>query len=495
MKKLIYKFILFTSIFLFLVVFVTDKIFIKRKEYEKYFADFYSQTDSLDILFLGSSHAENTYNPILIDSMFLTNSYNLATSGQQLLVTNYLLKEILKTTKPKIVVIDIFPGSILEIKSPKQKGAQLRVFDFTKPSFSKIKAINKVYTFDELPSVYSETIRNHDIWHEGNWLLSSNSSINEFKGFIGLKGGLKPKEREKYSNYLEKYNTYLKIPSPKNQIKNFENNSLNIKETIEICKQNNIKLIFVTAPYLPSFYNDNINRKQLLLNEYLKKVNVEHLDFNLDFNYLGLSLKDFKDKGHLNLKGANKVTISLAKYLYEKSYFKIENQQYFSNQLKLITPRINIQLKEQNDLKNNSIIRQVNNVGITYDLNHSFNNIVTIESATFYIDGKNRYIILEHKSSLDNDLLNEYYFFLSGTIYKNDFNKRPKWNLGTGKDKLLWEVFPDRVLIDNKKYYILKLDWKCSIDRFKEFKIVMKNKETKKGIGRQILLKDIKIKN
>ncbi|HCY80296.1 MAG TPA: hypothetical protein DHV22_01135, partial [Xanthomarina gelatinilytica] len=83
---------------------------------------------------------------------------------------------------------------------------------------------------------------------------------------------------------------------------------------------------------------------------------------------------------------------------------------------------------------------------------------------------------------------------INGTIYKSDFDKRPEWNLGTNKDKLFWEVTPKRIIIDKKSYFILKLDRKCSIDQFKKLQIALKSKTSKKSLGSQMVLKDIKLK-
>ncbi|WP_439152752.1 hypothetical protein [Winogradskyella sp.] len=478
-----------------------DPLFRDVNVNSKSFNEFHeSYSDSLDILIIGSSHAKNTYNSSILDSVFQTRTYNLGSAGQNYLFTNLLLEDILNKTKPKLVIVDIFPAVIRVPTAKKGKGNQLRIVDYTSFGKNRFNLINKVYSTHEMPSVYSETIRNHDKWFDRNWNDSNfdvgNKNFFFRQGYFNSNKTLKKEDYERYKFYAKEHDKFLKVKPSKKDRNQFIAISELLENTIKICRENSVNVIFVSSPYFDSFYKDKFNNIHYLLHEFFEsKKDIDFIDFNKDFNNLGLTLDDFWDKGHLNIVGSKKVSLTLAKYLDQKSHFKVKNQKYFSKNLEKIPQRKNTELIELDYEVNKSIIDEVINTGVSYDLEHSFKNIMFIENATFYIDENNRYVVLEYKSSYEEDLLDDYYFFMIGTILKSDFNKRPEWNLGTNKDKLFWETTPEIIQTDNKNYFILKLDRKCSIDQFKTFQIALKSKINKKSLGAQIILNNIKLKN
>ena len=103
-----------------------------------------------DLIFLGSSHAEQSYIPYIFDNVLNINSHNFGCSGQRLVVTNAVLKEFLKTTKVKAVVLDLFWGSFDYPDSDEEKGLQLIGLDELNFSLEKLRVSNEIYDFQEL---------------------------------------------------------------------------------------------------------------------------------------------------------------------------------------------------------------------------------------------------------------------------------------------------------------------------------------------------------
>ena len=66
------------------------------------------QTNSLDILFIGSSHSYCAFNPKVFDHYLKCNSFNLRTSAQAFSVTYSGVVEILKKQNPKIIVLEVY---------------------------------------------------------------------------------------------------------------------------------------------------------------------------------------------------------------------------------------------------------------------------------------------------------------------------------------------------------------------------------------------------
>src|SRR5437870_3052083 len=111
------------KVFLFVLVFFVLNLIVgyilsipKRKLIEagyfhpqKRWSEFYQQKkNSIDLLFLGSSHCYRSFNPAIFDEKLGTNSFNMASPSQSPLTSYYVLKEVLKRQSPKIVILEVF---------------------------------------------------------------------------------------------------------------------------------------------------------------------------------------------------------------------------------------------------------------------------------------------------------------------------------------------------------------------------------------------------
>lgn len=77
----------------------------------------YSRTQDIkevhnpDILFLGSSHSYRGFDPRIFKQYGIT-SFNLGSSSQSPSNTNVLLKQYIKQINPKLVVYDVYAGTL-----------------------------------------------------------------------------------------------------------------------------------------------------------------------------------------------------------------------------------------------------------------------------------------------------------------------------------------------------------------------------------------------
>ncbi|MGV8813804.1 MAG: hypothetical protein ACOH2D_06800 [Gelidibacter sp.] len=85
---------------------------------------------------------------------------------------------------------------------------------------------------------------------------------------------------------------------------------LYLKKMIELCKKNNVKVVFVRSPYHEKF----IGRKYESLFQMYRKENFENIDF-LDCKDFEIENFEFADLQHLNYKGANKFSIWFEKLI------------------------------------------------------------------------------------------------------------------------------------------------------------------------------------
>ncbi|WP_010182262.1 hypothetical protein [Aquimarina agarilytica] len=194
--------------------------------------------NSVDILFLGSSHAYRGFDPRIFTSHKLK-TFNLGSSSQTPVQTLLLLKRYLDHIKPKSIVYEVYPEtfmidgieSSLDIIANDKNDAL---------SFKMAYQLNHIKTYNTL--IYG-LIKN---------LLSANDSFNEpvqKKGDTYVKGGFVEAEM--------KYYTPTSFPPKKIVID--KKHLPFFKEIIHEIKKRNITLTLVFAPVSASFYTSYTN--------------------------------------------------------------------------------------------------------------------------------------------------------------------------------------------------------------------------------------------
>ena len=102
-----------------------------------------------------------------------------------------------------------------------------------------------------------------------------------------------------------------------------EINSLNMRylnKIVEKCQENNIKLVFVSAPSVKNWSYKRHNG----VSDYAKKNNIDFIDLNLKQEEINIDWHtDTRDKGdHLNYWGALKATEYMGNYLSDLDILK-----------------------------------------------------------------------------------------------------------------------------------------------------------------------------
>jgi ABC transporter, ATP-binding protein len=301
------------------------------------------QTNSLDILFIGSSHSYCAFNPKVFDHYLKCNSFNLRTSAQAFSVTYSGVVEILKKQNPKIIVLEVY--ALLRL--PEAQFVRLH-YDNMPLSINKLNLLKNTSKVSErwqfLNSLYYHVnwknfinkykkYKNRDI--EYNYYNRLN-----YKGFIGyreipyIKGTVQYELYEKgYKNnqYPEEKGDYSKV-----YYGNFYDNYVDVsplylnlfEDLLKKLKEKNIKLILVSPPVInePRIYAVLNNPK---IKRLIKLYNVDVIDFNNgERKYEKIH---FLDNGHLSLSGSDIISFEVAKYLKKNYLNLIDNKNYDSN--------------------------------------------------------------------------------------------------------------------------------------------------------------------
>lgn len=291
-----------------------EKIIFKKFDVAVNYAYHEIPQDSIDLLFVGSSHSYCTFNTKLFDHYLKCNSLNLGTDAQSLPITYSAILEILKKQNPKVIVLEVYPiareSSIVSIRP---------LLDSMPFSLNKFRLIKNSLPISEWGNHFSNTIYYHSRWKE---FYDLKKLID--KGYNNYGGRLENKGFWGYG--LDFIRTSLTYDIYEQTYDNVSSNSFMISEDylkllenlFIVCQKKGIKIILTSPPVI-----DNPDILSILHNPSLKELMNRYDIDNIDFNDEKTKYQkiDFLDNGHLSLAGADKISFKMAKYL--KEYYPI----------------------------------------------------------------------------------------------------------------------------------------------------------------------------
>lgn len=296
-----------------------NKMYVDEEELSRVtYHEFYQQ-DSVDTLFLGSSHVFCGVVPQLVDAYCGVNSYSLATSSQILRTSYENLVEACREYNIKNVYVDVYyllaTGEYDYYNS--LNDISYSNWPYWKLSSTKIKTLFDVKDNDKRIEALFPFIRFRDHTFDSDWInyhvelknssdyrsyIYSKNHANGEKELYGGKGAILTVTR-----YGDKRKLYRRDRKPEEMLLG-DNTKKVLSCIVNFCRDNDIKLTFITVPMYEeqlasvdydSFYNS--------VREFIAEQNVEFWDFNLcKGEYLPIQNPDyFLDAGHLNTYGAN----------------------------------------------------------------------------------------------------------------------------------------------------------------------------------------------
>ena len=305
----IFKSLLFAVCVIPVIYYVGNKYSVASTEWE----EFYSLPEnSVDMVFLGSSHSYCTFDPLIIDEGLGTSSYQLGMPLQHLDSTYYTLKEVLNYQHPKDVVLEVYWDMLDDDFEITQAGYLFQVL--------KNKPLEEEYIRDVFP--LSEKIKyNINIFrYQADYFAYRNTKLKErLENNYGVFTPAKARQEgiEKYRSRGYTYCNYNMLPDEfdkTNQFKNFDGkewaaSSAQVKylnNIIKLCDEKDIRLTFVTAP-VANVSLDYIKNYDVIHN-YVQKIaddnGIKYLDYNiLNQDKTLFSIENFRDDAHLNHTG------------------------------------------------------------------------------------------------------------------------------------------------------------------------------------------------
>ena len=267
--------------------------------------NFYHMVDhSVDVVFLGSSHAGAAFNPQDLYNLYHITGYNLSTNIQTVYESYYWLQEALEYQNLKAVVFDCYALWNLA----QDEGSMRQTFDGMKNSGRKMEAVTigcKDVEGQSKLSYLFTNIRYHDRWTA----LSEQDFIwrDMYKIPSKLKGFYIFADRCGYQDFVP-----LEIEGT-SKIDFAESGRLYLDKILELCRETGTELILVKTPTL----YETVERHNAIA-EYAQDNHLQFYDFNekelyekIEFDYE----KDMSDtsiagncNAHANPDGARKMT-------------------------------------------------------------------------------------------------------------------------------------------------------------------------------------------
>jgi len=282
---------------------------------------FYELPDNtVDVLFLGSSHTYFTFIPQQIYDEYGITSADLATSSQSIQNTYYLLKEAYKHQKPKVVFLDIY-----NLMAASNESVLTFRLHFTSgisnlPDYS----LNKYKEYKEIKNLhygYSDEVKLEDAY--GVISFRNEYDRGPFDPLQFMSIMISP---------AAEYSTFGYYPAttvaPIEQLSPGISSGtvINLEETTEyeyfvklceLVKENDTRLVMVRAPYNSPGY-DNLGLYDQIIS-HLEEENIGYIDYFSLVDELEIDLStDFRDEDHLNILGARKATKYISDYLHNE---------------------------------------------------------------------------------------------------------------------------------------------------------------------------------
>ena len=302
------KGLLFVLIFCLLLYMVMCVMIFKQEDGTLPMRNYYDlPEDTVDVLFLGSSHiGMNVSTQILWDEYGMA-GYKCWGSTQPIWNTYHYLKECLQYQKPKVVVVDVhgaifsyeYADYVLQIKNT--MGMRF--------SWNKVEAVMasapQERWFDlltELPTFhtrYNELTERDFQYFPWNDHSDINVLVNQSQDIVFPFDILDPDATEGAEPLAEKEEKYL-------------------RSIIELCREKNVPLELIAAPYqLSEFEQKRFRAVKAVAEEY---PGLRFTNFNETYREAGIDPRsDFLDPGHFNAAGVPKYTRTIARLL-QSSY-------------------------------------------------------------------------------------------------------------------------------------------------------------------------------
>lgn len=309
MKTRIYRIIKLLMLLVILMIgyIACSNVLIGKSGKGRIDAFYKEEEDSLDAVFIGSSHLYYAMFPLQIYEEYGIRSSVIGGDGLGVPMTYYCVKEAISTQHPKVIVVDLYKAfSDLKIESIPFTHNLIDAWPYSK---NKIDAVQDLIPEENRLEFYMPLYLYHTRWKE--------LKQEDFEESICYTKGAAPQ--------FGRYDASSFMEVDRNQKQEIPETALEyIHKIINVCDENNVKLIFTVLPYVAIGENEYQQKVFNSLYDVADEYNVEIINFFHNMDELDLDLTfDFSDSGHLNYYGGVKATRYIGRILADQYVLEI----------------------------------------------------------------------------------------------------------------------------------------------------------------------------
>lgn len=268
--------------------------------------------DVFDVIVLGSSHAQYSFNPSVYYQKTGNYSYVLGSACQIVPLSYEFLEESLKTQDPEVVVMDVF--TMLPASSVCKSDGVIKTASEQLTGINRIRSLRYVLNKKENFLNYFFDMR----------LYHSRWSQMEKEEFSLPKDEVKDYAMGYIIERPIDYSHWRVEP-----VKQVNERELDPRDTTyllkikEICDREGIELLLYKAPFMID--QDNYDALQEVW-QFAEENKIDYIDCITDMDKMGFHMGIDGDVWHNNVWGARRVTEYLSDYITE--HYSIDNHKY-----------------------------------------------------------------------------------------------------------------------------------------------------------------------
>ncbi len=289
------------------------------------FYDFTAKSP-IDILLLGNSHLYTGINPKNLSAAMGCNSFILASPGTNVLDYYYSLKEALKISKPKLVVIETYGLKKVTPFDLKEGplSDQFKSFQARKHWPTKLESTLNLFAPKNYVYAWSNAIRNHDFLYKDFEQIEKN---------IALSNSKTKKSQKLYLGRFVRFQTgieeailqkYVDKGAPVDGGEYESNDVLEeyVQKIVDLCNENDIELMFLTLPMYEQ-HVQNYDKWKSGLSNVLGDYSTDNywLDLQDKRGYKGFTTSSFENtykiNQHMTYGGSLIATCKVVDYIHE----------------------------------------------------------------------------------------------------------------------------------------------------------------------------------
>lgn len=265
--------------------------------------------DSMDVIVLGSSHAQYSFSPTFFYEDTGLYAYTLGSACQPLEVSYQMLREALKTQSPKLVILETYTATPLRSACEADTCYVTAEYQMT--------GEEKMNTINYLPEEKAKTYRNDFMNYHNDWRTKESFNFLFEEGDTSIDPALGFVPVESYAPYENWWRANL-FDDKSSDVELDELDLESLNNIVSLCKENDIQLMMY---FVPMDMVDEINQKyRYKVWDFCEENDIKYVDFvDLSFE-LDYRIPIHNDGFHSMVSGASCITNYLANFIKDNDY-------------------------------------------------------------------------------------------------------------------------------------------------------------------------------